>query len=101
MRVIERNNIAYRSVDLFTKQNKIKNHQLDEIYFVYKKAYAAALSYMLFAFYNTYSETPFADIKSMPNKAILENLFQDFLGIASKRLLAVVYKQAYADFKVI
>ena len=25
MRAIERNNIAYRSVDLFTKQNKIKD----------------------------------------------------------------------------
>lgn len=54
---------------------------------------------MLFAFYNTYSETPFADIKSMSTKAILEHLFQDFLGIASKRLLALVYNQAYADFK--
>ena len=78
MRAIKRNTIAYRSVDLSTKQNKIKNHQLDELYFVYKKAYAVALSYMLFAFYNTYSETPFADIKSMSTKAILEHLFQDF-----------------------
>lgn len=99
MRAIERNNIAYRSVDLFTKQNKIKDHQLDELYFVYKKAYAVALSYMLFAFYNTYSETPFKDIKSMPNKVILENLFQDFLDIASMRLLTLIYNQAYADFK--
>lgn len=99
MRVIERNSIAYRSVDLFTKQNKIKNHQLDELYFVYKKAYAVALSYMLFAFYNTYSETPFTDIKSMANKVTLEKLFVDFLDIASKRLLALVYQQAYADFK--
>lgn len=99
MRVIERNSIAYRSVDLFTKQNKIKNHQLDELYFVYKKAYAVALSYMLFAFYNTYSETPFTDIKSMANKITLEKLFVDFLDIASKRLLALVYQQAYADFK--
>ena len=99
MRVIERNSIAYRSVDLFTKQNKIKDKSLDEIYFVYKKAYAVALSYMLFAFYNTYSETPFADIKPMPNKAILERLFIDFLDIASKRLLTLVYQQAYADFK--
>lgn len=99
MRVIERNSIAYRSVDLFTKQNKIKNHQLDELYFVYKKAYAVALSYMLFAFYNTYSETPFADIKPMANKVTLDKLFVDFLAIASKRLLALVYQQAYADFK--
>jgi len=99
MRVIERNNIAYRSVDLFTKQNKMKNKSLDEIYFVYKKAYAVALSYMLFAFYQTDSDTPFADIKPMPNKAILENLFQDFLDIASKRLLTLIYQQAYADFK--
>ena len=99
MRVIERNNIAYRSVDLFTKQNKIKDHQLDELYFVYKKAYAVALSYMLFAFYNTYSETPFADIKPMANKVTLDKLFVDFLDIASKRLLALIYQQAYADFK--
>lgn len=99
MRVIERNDIAYRSVDLFTKQNKIKDHQLDELYFVYKKAYAVALSYMLFAFYNTYSETPFKDIKSMPNKATLERLFVDFLDVASRRLLTLVYQQAYADFK--
>ena len=99
MRTIERNSIAYRSVDLFTKQNRIKDKSLDEIYFVYKKAYAVALSYMLFAFYNTYSETPFADIKSMPDKATLERLFVDYLDIASKRLLTLVYQQAYADFK--
>lgn len=54
-----------------------------------------ALSYMLFAFYNTHSETPFRDIKSMPDKAILDKLFIDFLDIASKRLLATVYNQAY------
>ena len=78
MRVIERNNIAYRSVDLFTKQNKIKDKNLDEIYCVYKKAYAVVLSYMLFVFYNTYSETPFKDIRPMPDKAILEILFSDF-----------------------
>lgn len=99
MRVIERNNIAYRSVDLFTKQNKIKDKNLDEIYCVYKKAYAVVLSYMLFAFYNTYSETPFKDIRPMPDKAILEKLFTDFLDVASKRLLTLVYQQAYADFK--
>ena len=99
MRVIERNNIAYRSVDLFTKQNKIKDKNLDEIYCVYKKAYAVVLSYMLFAFYNTYSETPFKDIRLMPDKAILEKLFTDFLDVASKRLLTLVYQQAYADFK--
>jgi len=99
VRSIERNNIAHRSVDLFTKQNKIKDHQLDEIYCVYKKAYAVALSYMVFAFYNTYSETPFKDIKSMPDKATLERLFVIFLDIASKRLLTLVYQQAYADFK--
>ena len=99
MRVIERNNIAYRGVDLFTKQNTIKDKNLDEIYCVYKKAYAIALSYMLFAFYNTYSETPFKDIKPMPDKAILEKLFVDFLDIASKRLLTLVYQQAYANFK--
>ena len=91
MRVIERNSIAYRSVDLFTKQNKIKDHQLDELYFVYKKAYSIALSYMLFAFYNTYSETPFKDIRPMPDKATLERLFVDFLDVASKRLLTLVY----------
>ena len=84
MRVIERNNIAYRSVDLFTKQNKIKDHQLDELYFVYKKAYAVALSYMLFAFYNTYSETPFADIKPMANKVTLDKLFVDFFRYSIK-----------------
>lgn len=99
MKAIERNNIAYRSVDLFTKQNKIKDRELDQLYFVYKKAYAVALSYMLFAFYDTYSETPFKDIKSMPDKAILEKLFVDFLERASKRLLTLVYQQAYADFK--
>lgn len=99
MRVIERNSIAYRGVDLFTKQNKIKDKSLDEMYCVYKKAYAVALSYMLFAFYNTHSETPFRDIKSMPDKAILEKLFVDFLDVASMRLLATVYNQAYADFK--
>ena len=99
MRVIERNNIAYRSVELFTKQNRIKDQQLDQLYFVYKKAYTVALSYMLFAFYNTHSETPFKDIKPMSDKAILERLFTDFLGIASKRLLTTVYNQAYADFK--
>lgn len=99
MRVIERNSIAYSSVDLFTKQNRIKDQQLDQLYFVYKKAYTVALSYMLFAFYNTHSETPFKDIKPMSDKAILERLFTDFLGIASKRLLTTVYNQAYADFK--
>lgn len=99
VRTIERNDKIFRSVDLFVKHNAIKDVRLNELYSVYSKAYATALSFMLKSFYQTKSDNPYIAIKSLPTKEILEAILEDYLDIASKRLLTLVYQQAYTAFK--
>ena len=99
VKTIESNNDIFRSVDLFVKHNEIKNERLNEMYLVYSKAFATALAFMLRSFYETKLDNRFGTIKSMAIKEDLELIFKDYVNIASKRLLTLIYGQAYGVFK--
>ena len=96
---LERSKEIYRCVNLFTKQNRIKDQRLNEIFKLYAKGYKSALDYMFKEFNLTKEENRFQAIKSMVKKDLGDKLFKDIDDKLTKRIQTNIYAQAYNLYK--